>query len=254
MSKDKPFLDRVAEQLSGRAESISQGRLGSDSICQVDYCSEKDVVGDFPQASPLEANGDFLSDGYLYFERFPEPAGDPIQLFLEPTAKWTDVLSASTTYDLFLVNAKALEVFKQFNLGNVRYYNATVTDKKTETRNFTYVFFCNHLTLDDIDFSRSECHLVDMISQPIRELEVIDKEDFWAKQKLAQDGALPDSEQFSKIAIGKIQLQAGHAPKVDLFGLSQIGTTKYASTALRDALVDARVTGLEFKQNTRLFF
>ncbi len=254
MSKEKSFLDQIAEKLTERSDRITKGRVGSDSVCLMKYSTDEEIVGTNPQATPPEANGDFLSDGDLYFDRFPEPADDPIALRMERGAKWTDVLAASCTYHTFLVNSRALQVFKQFDLGNVRFYGAEVTGKGDEKRDYTYIFFCNHATLEDVDLSRSECHLVDMIGQPIREIEIADAEDFKRKDKLARRGVLPDSERFSRIEFGKIQLLSGHAPTADLFGMHCIDTRVYASTALRDALQEAGITGLEFKRNTRLFF
>jgi len=110
------------------------------------------------------------------------------------------------------------------------------------------------VTEDDVDFARSECFLVDMLGQPIREISITDQEDFNQKTQEAQDGNLPGSEPFCLIAIGKVQLLSGHVPQADIFGMSQLDTRIYVSAALRDALLDAEVSGLDFKQNTRLFF
>ncbi len=251
IKRESPF-ERAAEQMNAGANKISKGREGTDSISEISYCLEEEIIGVYPQASII-GDGAFVDDGGLYFDRFPEPAADPIEHLLEKGAKWTDVLSASLRYRCFLLSPKALEVFQQFELGNVRFYNAIVTDKKKEKADYTYIFICNHVTLDDIDFSRSECFLVDMISQPIEELKVIDKADFLEKSKEANDGNLPNSERFCRIAIGKVQLLPGKAPKSDIFGMSRWDLRIYVSAALRDAILEANISGLAFKQNTRLF-
>jgi len=151
------------------------------------------------------------------------------------------------------VNAKALEIFNQFNLGNVRLYNAEVTGKRNKKLEYTYIFIGNHVTWDDIDFSRSECFLVDMISTPIREISVADKADFLEKSRDAKDGKLPGSERFCRIAIGKLQFLPERTPKHDIFAMRQMDTRIYVSTSLRDAILDEKISGLKFKQNTRLF-
>ncbi|TWT89263.1 hypothetical protein [Stieleria varia] len=253
MSKKKSSLDEAAEQLELRSQSISKGRSGSDSVVELSFCLDEDIVGVYPQAAPPKANGDFQDDGYLYFDRFPEPAGNPIELRLQSGAEWTDVLSASIKYFCLLVNSTALEVFKRFDLGNVKYYEAAVLGKKKEKRDYTYIFICNHVTLDDVDFPRTECFLVDMLSDPLGEIAVVDKADYLAKVQQANEGSLPDSEPFSRIAMGKVQLLPGHAPSADIFGMSQLDTKTYVSTPLRDALLKAGVSGLQFASNTRLF-
>ena len=253
MSKKISPLDRAAEELTARADTISKGRLGSDSFCEVSHCLDTEVIGAFPQATPPTPGGDFIDDGYLYFDRFPEPAGDPIKLHLKHGAILTDVLSSTTHLLCFLVSPRALEVFNRFNLGNVRFYEAVVTGNENDKLRYTYIFLCNHITSNDIDFARSECFLVDMISQPIGEIAVANNNDYLDKREKARAGSLPDSEPFCRIAIGKVQLLPGHKPQADIFGISDIDTRIYASTALRDALLEAEITGLEFGENSRLF-
>lgn len=253
MSKEKHPLDKAAEQMEDNANSISKGRTGTESFAELSYCLEVDVIGEYPQANPVD-NKAFIDDGYLYLDRFPEPASDPIEYQLVKGAYWTDVLSASLRYLCYVVNSKALEVFKKFDLGNVRYYNAVVTDNKNIKQDYTCIFLCNHISVDDIDFSRSECFLVDMISQPIGKISITDKEDFLKKSDEANEGTLPDSEEFSHIAIGKVQLLPGKTPSASIFGMGQyLGSKVYVSTPLRDALIDAGITGLKFKENSRLF-
>lgn len=254
--QEESYLDKIAEKLIAGAETISKGRLGSELISKISCSLETEVVGAHPQTNTSGPNGAFVDDGYLYLDRFPEPASDPIRLHLEKGARWTDVLSCTCTPIglCFLVNAKALEVFKRFELDKVRYYRASVKKNWREKRDYTFVFLCNHLTLDDIDFSRSECYLVDMISQPIKEIEVSDRADYLKKDNLAKEGALPDSEQFSRIDLGKMQLLPSHKPKADLFGMGRyLGTKSYISKTFQAALVESNISGLEFEPNTRIF-
>ena len=223
------------------------------SISEFSFCMDDEIAGAYPQAAPKKANGDFIDEGVLYFDHFPKPAGDPIKLKMQSGAKWTGVMSASHKFLCLLVDAEALEIFKKFELGNVGYFDAVVSKSKTK-KDYTYIFVCNHVTIDDVDFARSQCFLVDMISEPLGKIKIADKADYAKKVEQANEGTLPKSEPFCRITFGKIQLRSGHEPKADIFGMSQLGSRIYVSNALRDAILEAEISGCEFSKNTELIF
>ena len=151
------------------------------------------------------------------------------------------------------MNSESLEVFREFELGNVAYFDAVVSKSKTK-KEYTYIFVCNHVTIDDVDFARSECFLVDMLSDPLGEINIANKTDYVKKVEQANEGTLPGSEPFCRIALGKLQLLSGHEPKADIFGVSQLDTRVYVSNSLRDAILEAEISGCDFSKNTRLLF
>jgi hypothetical protein len=119
--------------------------------------SNKKTVGKYPQTAYVlgyDFNAPNSMHKLSYFE-FPNFIPD-LRFSLEKGAKFSDVVNKSNmTADGFLLNTKARTVFEKFKLVPHQYYEATITDLKT---NITLPYFWLHLvnnTYEGIDFQRS---------------------------------------------------------------------------------------------------
>ena len=206
-------------------------------------------MGDYPQASfPKERDG-FEDDGGHYHDRFPKPKRTPVRLRLRPEVKWTGVLSASGTHGGLVVDDEALKVFRRFRLGTSRVVPATVQGPRREKRAYHCLFIANHLGLDDVDFAESEFKLVDMLSDPIAPIKITSATDYEAKVVLARKGELPNAEAFSRIIFTRFAVRRAALPDADLFGAGRFLRGLFVTDALKDALGESGVSGIDLTPN-----
>lgn len=209
-----------------------------------------DSVGDFPQVQfckppAWEGSGGLGADAF--------PLGPIPEQKLQKTAHWTDVLSSSLWSGGYLLNDKALAVFKQCDLGESREYPAVVSDLSAARCSLTYLYVRNEVPPEAIDFERSEFYVAEMLGVPKAAVRVLSFEDWWAKTQRARTGKLDGCEEFSRLEFKRLYFKKGHAPSVDLFRLQRLSSRTYISARLKTALVNAGLTGLEIKPNRRLF-
>ena len=249
MSNDKHPLDVVAERLEALADEPVAGHDASPDYWELRSATDESA-GDYPQARLCEPHDWGESEG-LGPDGFPAV---PIpEQGLQPTARWTDVLSSSLWSDGHLLNQKALAVFKRCDLGDSREYPAIVRDHAGSARPLTYLHIRNVIPPTAIDFERSEFYLAEMLGIPKGPAAVNSFEDWLVEQRRAFAGELDGCERFSRIAYKKLFFRPGHAPSVDYFTLERLGITVYISRRLKEAIVNSGITGLEIRPNKRLF-
>lgn len=244
-------LDELAVQMESAVDKFIGNQHASPNFVLMRFAADKST-GAYPQAKRDTSKEYFEDDGDPYRDRLPAVLAQPIVLKLARSAKWTDVLSSNLWSEGYLVTEKALELFKQFDLGLAGQYRAEVQSGK-DKRPYTYLFIANHVTLDDLDFSRSEFYVADMLGSPKYVTKVASVEDFQTKRKQAFEGSFEGNGKFSKIACKKLQLKTQHVPKAAVFGIATLGTDMYIHRDLYQALRDANITGLEFKRNNKIF-
>ena len=257
MAQEKHPLDAAIERLEALADKPVAAQEASPDYWELNFAADESV-GDFPQAvlpetfqwGETEAIG---ADGF--------PAVAVPEQELQPAAHWTDVLSSnfpprdnpSAFSEGYLLNDKALAVFKQCNLGEFREYPAIVRDQTGAARSLTYLHIGNVIPPTAIDFERSQFYLADMLGLPKGPVAVNSFEEWLEKQRQAREGELDGCEEFSKIQYKKLFFRSGHTPSVELFRLARLGISVYISARLKDAIVNSGITGLEIKPNKRLF-
>lgn len=244
-------LDEFAFQMESALDRFIGNENAPQSVLRVSFAADASV-GNYPQAA-LDRSQEYLeTDGSRYLDRFPRSVREPLQLKLRRGAKWTDVLSSDLPSEGFLLSERAVATFARFPLGKAQHYKVEVSGGR-ERRAYTYLFFANHLTHDDIDFTRSEFYIADMIGDPQRLIEIVSAEDFDQKRKQVNQGELEGCKRFSALKFKSMHLKPGHAPQTSVFGLGAFGGEMYVRRELYDALRRADVTGLEFKRNNRIF-
>lgn len=245
-------LDDVAKSVEKEIDDFLGRQFGSRNYIEVAFAADKSV-GDYPQAMLDDSRPYLEDDGDLYLDRFPKSLREPILLDFSPKAKWTDVLSSDLWPQGYLLNRKAKSIFDNFGLGNVNVYKAEVRDGAGATQEFEYLFAANQVSLEDLDFSQCEFYLADRLGRPLHPVEVTSAEDFERKRVQAVNGKLEGSRRLYSINFKKLTFRSGHTPESAIFGVGRLDSTAYFSWELYFELDQARVTGLEFKRNRRLF-
>ena len=152
----------------------------------------------------------------------------------------------------YLYSEKALAVFKQFELGIFREYPVAVSGGKGVARTLTYLLI-RKIPPTSIDFARSEFYVTDMVSIPQGPVTITSAEDLADKRKLAREGQLNGYEKFSRIDYKRLVLLRDHLPTADLFRLERAGNQGVYFRRLKEAIEKSGITGLEIRENKRLF-
>jgi len=250
--KDRSELDELAFQMENAVDRFIGNQNASPNFVMVRYATDESA-GNYPQAALDESKTYLEDDGDPYRDRFPKSVAKPIQLKLRCAAKWTDVLSTDGLWsEGFLTTPDALSVFTQFPLGNTRQYTAEVKHGK-QNKAYTYLFFANHVALEDVDFKKSEFYIADMIGSPQSVIKVATADDFLKKREQLSQGEVEGFRRFSRLECKRIQFLPRHAPGASVFGLGTLGGRMYVRQELYEALRAVGVTGLAFKRNNMLF-
>lgn len=254
MTDKKHPLDEAAEQLERIANSPATDQEASNDFWELAFAMDE-TAGDYPQALVPEeyAMKHWSETDGIGDDGFPSvPDGLP-PLNLQSTAHWTDVLSSSLWSGGYLLNQRALGIFKQRHLGDHRDYAAIVRDSGDSERSFTFVFCKNGVDPESLDFERSEFYVTDILGMPKGPIDVGSFEEFLDLQAKASAGELDGVEEFSSLDYKELHFKAGCTPSVDIFDLSRLGIRVYISNRLRTAILESGISGLEIKPNQRLF-
>lgn len=244
-------LDALAVQMENAVDRFIGNQNASKKFVLARLSSEQSLVGAYPQALLDKSKKSLEDDGDSYYDRFPT-IYEPLALKLARSAKWTDVLSAQLWSEGYLLSEAALETFEQFELGNCQKFKAEVKHGKN-MRQYTYMFFANHITKDDIDFGKSEFYVADMLGSPKKTIVVKNLSDYERARADATGGKLDGCGKFSRIACKAIKLRRGKAPKAAVFGMSDLGVEMYFKRELFLKLQSSQITGFTFKRNNMLF-
>ena len=248
MSNKKHPFDLAAERL----EAIA-AQPAAEQDASPDFCECEVEVDD--QAQMVEPSSVVLSWGPSKglgadgFPMIPIPA-----MRVKGKPPWTDVLSTDLPWrEGYLLNEKALALFRRLELGEFREYPVTVQDRKGNAFLLTYVLIRNEIAPASFDFARSEFYLCDMVGVPKEPVAVESFEEWAAKIVLARKGELNGCEKFSRLAFKKLRFLSGSAPRVDHFTLGRLASTVYVSSRFKEALAASGIAGLEIRPNRRLF-
>lgn len=256
MPHEKHPLDVAAERLEALSDAPVAANDVSHDYWELRSAADESVVGDYPQTEPCE------EDLYLQWgdSEGLGPDGFPVVPFpdqrLRSTARWTDVLKSSLPAawsEGHLFNEKAAEVFRQCNLGTFREYPARVYDHEQTVHTLTYFHMRNRVDPSDIDYGRSEFYVTDILGLPLGPVSVESFEDWQRKLQQAQSGELDGCEEFSSLSYKRLYFLPGKQPAAECFKLGRLGTAIYISTHLKELIVQSGITGLEIKENRRLF-
>jgi hypothetical protein len=249
--EERSELDELAFQMESAVDRFIGDQNASQNFVLMKFAADQST-GAYPQAKRESDKEFFENTGDAYLDRLPVALHEPISLKLAPSAKWTDVLSSDLWSEGYLVNEKTLGIFEQFDLGLAGKYQVEVQSRK-DKKAYTYVFFANHVTVEDIDFGKSEFYVADMLGSPKHLIKIASQEEFQVKRQQAFEGKLEDHKKFSRVTFKKMQLKPERVPKAAVFGIGTLGTELYIRRDLYESLRNAKVSGLEFKRNNKLF-
>lgn len=243
-------VDELVVEMKSAVDRFVGDQNASKNFVLTKFAAD-DSTGAYPQANLDKSKKYLEDDGHHYRDRFPT-IYEPIVLRLNRSAKWTDVLSAQLWSEGYLLSERALEVFEKFDLGRTKKYTAEVRKGK-EARKYTYLFLANHVVMEDVNFSKSEFYIANMIGSPQSMIKVTSDEDYEQKRSKAASGELDGFGEFSRLDCKCLKFKRGRVPKSAIFGLGQFGVDMYFRQELYVALRQSNISGFEFRRNNKLF-
>lgn len=175
----------------------------------------------------------------LSFDRF----------IIEKSAKKTDALSASMfSAQGYIFSKKLIELLQQFELPNYKIYRAIIQKKGTDIFYDNYYAFkieksmYRYLAFDSMEFidvTDRRNHITNLKIGDVTEFE-----DLWYTQKrrfvLSEDSSYIFTDKFPS--------------EIDVFGIGAINSySTFISKRLREAFISNNITGLDFKDDIKLF-
>ena len=188
----------------------------------------------FSDRSNADALFDFVSKGPSFNSHlgtFPEKDLCLENIVLEKGAKLTDFMSFSPLFPglKFLVNEKVIEIFSAHQLPPYKLYAASLLTMQGVNKDYK-LFYCPPLKNEIVDFSKTK------LSYRF----VIKEEDLFSVE---DDKALFKIKEEKVYKTVTLALNQHFDPSLDLFG-TQVEYSMYISQRLRDALVEAKCSGI----------
>jgi hypothetical protein len=234
------LFDDVAKGWERDEMRAFYGNPVSNRFYQLENIMETKIVGKhFPQTSYINT---FISQ-MLSFHEFPdfEIKFDKIELY--STSKLTDSIStgAISAY-AFILSHKAIEVFKQCDLGKYKIFPATVVHKENEFDYYVLQFINDFNT--DLDFNQSKFYVANMLSGYEFDIKIKDINDFKNKFQLVHKGEWPGTEEYWYIRL-KLGVFKKETTLNDIFSIDSSTINPYISSKLRHLIIDNKLTGFK---------
>ena len=203
-------------------------------------------------------------DVYVYNEpsptwrKFPSKHFKLQNLVFEKRAEITDVISVNFSADGLMVSEKFKKILEKFDLGNHRFYPATIFDDKTKQY---YIYYWLHFIFDEtiqnyIDYSNSTFLVQEKLEGEIVnqfDLKFDNQKQYSKFCKNAHDLWVKSEEPipFKEVKIKFLKLKK---KTPDIIGFGRVDSDLYCTKKLRLELEYNHITGIVFKGSNRISY
>ena len=236
------IFEIAAKQIEEKRNSAFRDNLISNRLLELKLSTDTKVIGkQFPQAVDINLE---LADQFAFHKLASESIRFD-KIILHKSAKLTDFVSnCLIAAYAYVISKKTYDLLIEFNLGNHRFYPATVFHK---SKGYDYyVFqFVNEFN-DSLDFQKSKFYVTDLLGGYQFDIEVKDKMDFEYKRQLIQNGEYPGTKKFWDIGL-KSGLLNDFDKIPDIFSIQCSVTKPYIKANLGQALFENKIVGIDLK-------
>jgi hypothetical protein len=239
-------LEKMAEDLINKENSFFSDQKISDNFWVISESAGTVESGTYPQVESLNPT----ESHKLRYNEMPQDSVNLGIYTLNEGAKLTDFLScAALAADGFLISKKAKAVLEQYNLGNSKYFSATIV-KNTDSLEYFWL----HLVTDqstNINYDSSTFYIQRGLVDPDQEaVKIRSLTEFRKKSQELMDEWLNKGGQHLSLKIKEIYLKDSFDRTLDIFGFAKMNLELYISKRLREAIKDNGLTGMDI-DNTR---
>ena len=172
------------------------------------------------------------------------------EIELYKSSKITDIIyTMAISADGLLLSEKALNIFKNFNLGTYKVFKANV-NHKDKSHNYGYLQIMNDLK-EEVDYKRTTFYVTDMMDTPIADIDIHSLKEYEETGKKINAGKIQPFEQYSYLR-SKAVIFKDNANLTDFFTLDSCGISLFISKELKDALINNGVTGAEIDATKKI--
>jgi hypothetical protein len=162
-------------------------------------------------------------------------------------AKLSDLLSVSVIRGGFLISKKLKEILEQFNLVSHKSYPAKVSYKKE-----LYDYYWMHIASDftnDVDYNNSSFIIYQNYAHNLGQIKISSKDDLIEKRKEIK---ADNPGKTITIWSDKINMADSFDKSLDMFEIGMFDANTYISSALKEAIINNRITGCYMTEASNL--
>jgi hypothetical protein len=243
------IFERVAEQLEQDRKLAYKDNPVSTKYFRLSNSTDLNVIGrQYPQT-------DYINLGVAHSLKFHELHINPIdfkKIELYKSSKITDNIStAALSAHAFILSKRALNVFKQFNLGEHKIYSATIFLKgatilhKGVAHDYGVLHFTNDLQ-SELDFHNSKFYVANILGSYEFDISIDNKDDYEKKRQLVKNAEYPGTEKWWSVRLKYGVFTNGKETRTpDLFTVFSSSENPYISSELAQAIVNNELTGFQ---------
>ncbi len=242
MKEAKNVFERVAEQLEADRRVAYKDNPVSRKYFRLSNSTDLKVIGrQYPQT-------DYINLGIAHSLKFHELSSAPIKferIELFKSSKLTDnISSAAISAHVFILSMHALNIFKQFNLGEHKIYPATIFHKGV-AHEYGVLHFTNDLQAD-LDFQNSNFYVANILGSYEFDISIDSKEDYEKKRLLVKNAEYPGTEKwwYVRLKYG-VFINDEEKRTPDLYTIISSSENPYISAELAQAIIDNEITGFQ---------
>ena len=175
------------------------------------------------------------STRFLVYNKFADFTPNLDSFLLAKRAKCTDFVSNIAVYFGFLVSEKVKTILDQYKLPDHRFYKASVIYKKKKYSNYYFLHIISDFS-HFIDYSKTQFYIENFRIE--RAVSVSSRAELWHIYKTM--GNLDD------IVLNEYRFHRNFQIEYDMFYASFFDMKMYVSEKLKNALLQAGITGVDF--------
>lgn len=242
MKDTNNIFERVAEQLEEDRKLAYKDNPVSTKYLRLSNSTDLKVIGrQYPQT-------DYINLGLAHSLKFHELSNNPInfeRIELYKSSKLTDNIStAAISAHAFVLSKRALDVFRQFDLGEYKIYPATIFHKGIANE-FGVLHFTNDLQ-GELDFKKSKFHVSNILGSYEFDIPINSQDDYEKKRQLVKNAEYPGTEKWWYVNLKYGLFKNGKDTKTpDLFTIFSSSDNPYISAELGQAIIDNKLTGFQ---------
>ncbi len=238
----KNIFERVAEQLQAdRIVAYRDNPVSMKYFRLSNSTDLKEIGRQYPQT-------DYINLGIAHSLKFHELSDDPIifeRIGLYKSSKLTDnISSAAISAHAFILSKRALELFKQFNLGEHKIYPATIYHKGVANE-YDVLHFTNDFQTE-LSFQNSKFYVANILGSYEFDISIDSKEDYVKKRLLVKNAEYPGTEKWWSVRLKYgVFINGKKTNTPDLFTIFSSSENPYVSAELAQAIIDNELTGFQ---------
>jgi hypothetical protein len=243
MSDSLNIFERVAETLKDNQAAAYLDNPSSSKYLQVRPSTDlKEIGAAYPQTKDISLRAAHS----LQFDRLPKETISFGRIRIHRSSNLTDCIStAAISAHALILSKRAIEIFKQFDLGNHKIYPAKIIHK-WKGHLYSVLHFANDLQ-PYLDIPNSKFFVANILGGYEFDINIRNEIDYDIKRKEVDCGQYPGTEKWWSVRL-KLGVVKNGTAIPDIFTILSSSTRTYISDRLANAILENELTGFEIER------